>query len=76
MQAIRQIIDVENQMLNILLPKDFKAKKVEVIILSMDKPELKTKGIANLRGKLNLTEVQYDDFQTNVKKSREEWEHI
>jgi hypothetical protein len=74
MQVIRQIIDVENQMLKILLPNDFKAEKVEVIILSMDRPEVETKGIANLRGRLNLTEEQYDDFQSNVKKAREAWE--
>lgn len=30
--------------------------------------------ISGLRGKLNLTDGQYDDFQTYLKKTREEWE--
>jgi hypothetical protein len=43
----------------------------------MDRPEVETKEMANLRGRLNLTDEQYDDFQANVNKSREVWErHI
>ena len=33
MQAIKQIIDVENHTFTIVLPKDFTAKRVEVIVL-------------------------------------------
>lgn len=33
MNAIRQYIDVKNNKLNIVLPNDFTAKRVEVIIL-------------------------------------------
>jgi len=33
MQAIKQIIDVENHTFTVVLPKDFTAKRVEVIIL-------------------------------------------
>jgi hypothetical protein len=33
MNAIRQYIDVKNNKLNIVLPDDFTAKRVEVIIL-------------------------------------------
>jgi Putative addiction module component len=33
MKAIKQIIDVENQTFTVVLPKDFTAKRVEVIIL-------------------------------------------
>ncbi len=33
MQAIKQTIDVENHTFNVVLPKDFTAKRVEVIIL-------------------------------------------
>jgi hypothetical protein len=36
MQAIKQIIDVENQTFTVVLPKDFTAKRVEVIILPSD----------------------------------------
>jgi hypothetical protein len=33
MKAIKQIIDVENNTFSVVLPKDFTAKRVEVIIL-------------------------------------------
>ena len=33
MKAIRQFIDVNNHTFNVLLPNDFTAKRVEVIIL-------------------------------------------
>ena len=76
MQAVRQILDVKNQLLNIYLPDDFDATKVEVIILPMEEPKAKKKSVMNLRGKINLTDAQYKDFQNDVKKSREEWEKI
>ena len=76
MQAIRQILDVKSQLLNIYLPDDFDAKKVEVIILPMEEQKAKKKCVMHLRGKINLTEAQYKDFQKDVKKSREEWEKI
>lgn len=36
MNAIRQIIEVKNHQLNISLPQDFNADKVEIIILPAD----------------------------------------
>jgi len=73
MQAVRQIVDVKNQVLNINLPEDFKASKVEVIVLPLDE-KAKAKGVARLRGKLNLSQQQYDDFQDDIKNSRQGWE--
>lgn len=74
MQAYRQILDVKSHSLNINLPDDFKASKVEVIILPMDDKQTRTKGIASLRGKLKLSDTQYNDFLQDVKNSREGWE--
>lgn len=74
MQALRQILDVKSHSLNINLPDDFSANKVEVIILPMEEQKNKNKGVARLRGKLNLTDAQYNDFQEDVKNSREGWE--
>jgi hypothetical protein len=74
MQAIRQILDVKSHSLNIHLPNDFNAEKVEVIILPLEEEKEKKKGVANLRGKLNLSDAQYNDFQEDVKNSREGWE--
>jgi len=73
MQAYRKIIDVKNNSLIINLPNDFNADKVEVIILPLEE-KAKKKGVANLRGKLNLSDAQYNDFQEDVKNSREGWE--
>jgi hypothetical protein len=73
MQALRQILDVKGHSLNIRLPNDFIADKVEVIILPFEEKPRK-KGIANLKGKLNLSDLQYQDFQKDVKDSRERWE--
>jgi len=70
MQAVRQIIDVKSHSLNILLPDDFIADQVEVIILPLEMKS-KKKGFTNLRGSLNLTDAQYADFQQDVKNSRE-----
>ena len=36
MKAIKQNIDVENHTFSVVLPKDFTAKRVEVIILPSD----------------------------------------
>ncbi len=73
MQILRQIIDVKNHSLFISLPNDFNADKVEVIILPIEEKKQNAR-IANLRGKLNLSDAQYLDFQEDVKKSREGWE--
>ena len=74
MQALRQIVNVKNRALKIKLPEDFEAEKVEVIILTVDDEKLQKKSISKLRGKLNLTDEQYIDFQKDVEKSRNEWE--
>jgi hypothetical protein len=74
MQALRQIIAVKSQIINIHLPDGFKSEKVEVIILPLEDEKLKGKEVASLRGKLKLTEEQYNDFQADVKISREGWE--
>lgn len=74
MQALRQIVHVKNRALKIKLPEDFEAEKVEVIILTVEDEKFQKKSISNLRGKLNLTDDQYIDFQKDVEKSRNEWE--
>lgn len=73
MEAIRQILFVKNKSVNIKLPENFKASKVEVIVLPIEE-KLKNSSIAGLRGKLNLSKDQYNDFQEDVKNSRKGWE--
>lgn len=74
MQAIRQIVEVKGQILEITLPDNFNEKQVEVIILPVEKIESSGKEVSHLRGRLNLTEEQYNEFQANVNESREKWE--
>ena len=45
MQSIRQIVEVKNHSLNIVLPNDFHANQVEVIILSVDEQPLKINNV-------------------------------
>jgi len=69
MEAKRKIVYVRNNSFKIELPKEFKAGKVEVIVLPIEEKS-KIKGIARLRGKLNLTQDQYLDFQKDVENAR------
>jgi hypothetical protein len=75
MKAIRQIMEVNGQVLHVTLPKDYNEKKVEVIILPLETDEPKDGKVAHLRGKLQLTEDQYNDFYQSLEKSRAEWEN-
>jgi len=43
------------------------------IIRVLEKQQSKGE-LSSLRGKLNLSEAQYKEFQKNIKKSRDEWE--
>ena len=75
MQALRQIVNVKNHSLNILLPHDFMADKVEVIVMPIEEQKpVKRSSVSNLRGKLNLTNAQYDNFQQYINDSRNEWD--
>jgi len=43
MQALRQILNVKNHSLSIVLPNDFTADKVEVIVLPVEEPKVQSK---------------------------------
>lgn len=75
MNAIRQILEVSGQVLRITLPEGYNEKKVEVIILPVETNLSKNGKVAHLRGKLQLTEDQYNDFNQSIEKSRSEWEN-
>ena len=52
MNAIRQFIDVKNNSFNVILPEDFKASRVEIIIIPSEISEIpqwqKTEAIRRL----------------------------
>jgi hypothetical protein len=72
MKAIRQFIDVKNNSFSVLLPDDFKASKVEVIILPIvendHKLDVETKKMLDNRLNdylENPKDVQYFDALLN-----------
>jgi hypothetical protein len=75
MNAIRQVLEVSGQVLSITLPEGYNEKKVEVIILPVETNLSKNAKVSHLRGKLQLTEDQYNDFNQSIEKSRSEWEN-
>ena len=75
---IRTIITPENQDISIHIPENYVGKQIEVLMYDMDEvrpsePENKKKP-SEFRGKLNLTDEQYDDIQSHIKNIRDEWE--
>lgn len=75
---IRTIITPEQQDISIHIPEDYVGKQVEVLLYATD--ELKEpkdtdkKKPSEFRGTLNLSQDQYNDFQTYLKNVRNEWE--
>ena len=74
MQALRQIVEVKNHSLNLLLPENFNTNMVEVIVLSIEEHSTQKNSIAKLRGKLKLTDEQHNNFQQYLTESRNEWD--
>jgi hypothetical protein len=72
---IKTVVIPKKAELNITIPEDYIGKLVEVILYAAD--EVKEPGdqttISTLRGKLNLTEEQYSDFNNYLSNSRNEW---
>ena len=68
--ATQPIITIE-------IPQNYIGKKIEVLYYAVDElteNEPPKKKLGEMRGRLNLTEQQYNDFQTHVKNSRDEWD--
>jgi hypothetical protein len=73
MEAIRQIVEVRNNRLNILLPADFKAETVEIIILPIEKSkDLKKNKPSHYSG--CISKETAESMLIYVEESRKEWE--
>lgn len=75
---IKTLITPENQDVSIHIPENYVGKEIEVLMYAVDEltqniPPKKMK-FSDFRGKLNLTEEQYIDFQNYLKEVRNEWE--
>ena len=72
MEALRQILNVENHLLQIKLPESFDASRVEVIVLAVDeeKPRLQNPA-AKFRG--SLSKQNPTDIDKQLSDLRNEW---
>jgi hypothetical protein len=75
---IRTLITPDNQDLSIHIPADYVGRPVEVLLYALDELDQSNspgkKKPSDFKGKLNLTEEQYQDFQQHLKDIRNEWE--
>jgi hypothetical protein len=74
MQAIRQIIFVHNHTLSVLLPDDFEADKVEVIVLPIDEPKIKSKLSNSERFSGAISKETAEKLHKHLNEVHNEWE--
>ena len=74
MQALRQIVNVKNNMLQVALPVDFKADTVEIIVLPIEKQKepLKLKNSKRFFGAIS-TKTE-ENLHKHLNKVHNEWE--
>jgi hypothetical protein len=73
---IRTIVTPANTDLHVLIPEEYVGKQVEVLLYTTEEiheEKIDKKKSANLRGKLNLSDEQYNDFQQHSNDLRNEW---
>jgi hypothetical protein len=75
---IRTFITPQTDTINLSLhvPQNYIGKPMEVLLYTVDEvkeEKITTKNPASLRGKLNLSDEQYTDFQQHIKDARNEW---
>ncbi len=73
MEAYRQIVDIKNHTLNLLLPKKFKNGKVEVIVLPVEEQAgTKKRKPSDFRGCISKNTATA--MLNSIEESRKEWE--
>lgn len=74
MQALRQIVNVKNHSLNIVLPSDFTADKVEVIIFPFEDNKIQPKISNSERFAGAISKETTDKLHKHLNEVRNEWE--
>jgi hypothetical protein len=74
MQALRQILKVKNHSININLPNDFTAEKVEVIVMAIDEPKLQSKLKNSERFAGAISKETAMKIHKHLTELRSEWE--
>ncbi|WP_130736471.1 hypothetical protein [Flavobacterium sp. J27] len=75
MEAIRQFVKVKNQQLNIILPDDFLAEEVEVIILAKTESDLNLsqEQMQFLDDRVNEPESEYITSNESLEKLKKKY---
>ena len=71
MQALRQIVNVKDNLLHVLLPTDFKADKVEIIVFPI-KEQDKLKNSERFSGAISKKTTE--KLHKHLNEVRNEWE--
>ena len=75
---IRTLITPENQDVSIHIPETYIGRPVEILLYAVDElkeqDNPKKKKPSDFKGALNLTEEQYEDFQSHLRDIRNEWD--
>lgn len=74
MKTFRKIIDVKDNSINIVLPNDFKADKVEVIVLSIEEPKAQPKIKNSERFSGAISKDTAKKLHKHLNEIRSEWE--
>lgn len=74
MQALRQIVNVKNHSLSIVLPNDFVADRVEVIVLPVDEPKILPKQRNSERFDGAISKETAEKLHKHLNEVRSEWE--
>jgi len=73
MEVYRQIVDIKNHTLNLLLPDKFKSGKVEVIVFPFEEQvKAKKRKPSDFRG--CISKKTATTILKNIEESRKEWE--
>jgi len=71
MQALRQIVNVKDNLLHVVLPADFKADKVEIIVLPLNEQN-KLKNSERFSGAISKETAE--KLNKHLNEARNEWE--
>jgi molecular chaperone DnaK (HSP70) len=74
MQAFRQIVNVKDQLLHVVLPIDFKADKVEIIVLPIEKRNKPHQLKNSERFSGAISKETAEKFHKHLNEVRNEWE--
>jgi len=74
MQGIRQIVNVKDNLLQVVLPIDFKADKVEIIVLPIEKQNKPSKLKNSERFSGAISKETAEKLYNHLNEVHDEWE--